>query len=43
MLVVGDANIKELGTLHELVDVTFMARPGASWQNVGKDIEAFVS
>jgi hypothetical protein len=42
-LVVGDANAKELGTLHELVDVTIIAKPGASWQSVGEDIEAFVS
>ena len=45
VLAVGDANAKELGTLLELADVTvtIRARPGASWQNVGKDIEAFVS
>ena len=41
VLVVGDANTQELGTLHELlVEVTIMARPGASWQNISKDIEA---
>ena len=43
MLVVGDANAQGLATLHEHVDVTIVARPGSSWQNVGKDVETFIS
>jgi len=42
-LVVGDANAQELGALREHVDVAVVARPGASWQNIGKDVQAFVS
>ena len=33
VLVVGDANAKELGRLHDWVDVTIIAKLGASWQN----------
>ena len=43
VLVVGDANAQELGALHDLVDATLLAKPGASWQNIGKDIEACMS
>ena len=40
--VLGDANAQEFGVLRDLVDATILVKPGASWQNGGKDIEACV-
>ena len=42
VLVVGDINAQDLGALCEQVDVTVVARSGASWQKIAKDVQAFM-